>query len=187
MSNVLRFRIELLEISPPVWRRIEVPDDYSFWDLHVAIQDAMGWKDSHLHAFEVIDTIEIGIPDPDGETTVIAGWKLKLRKHFKSPGDKLVYEYDFGDSWRHSVLLEAVSLAEPGSQYPQCLEGARKCPPEDCGGPPGFEDFLGVISDPNHVEYKDTLRWCGGSFDAEEFDPKAVRFDDPTERLKTVL
>ena len=186
MSKVLRFKVELLEISPPIWRQIEVPGDYSFWDLHVAIQDAMGWTDSHLHAFEVQDAkqgyVEIGIPDPDSEATVVAGWKRKLDRHFKAPGDQVTYEYDFGDSWRHSVVLEAVSLADPGSEYPRCVDGARRCPPEDCGGPFGYEEFLEIIADSKHEEHDDTLLWCGGSFDAEEFDPKAVQFDDPAER-----
>jgi hypothetical protein len=191
VSKVLRFKVELFEISPPIWRRIEVPGDYSFWDLHVAIQDAMGWTDSHLHAFEIEDAklgrAEIGIPDSEAKTPVITGWKRKLNKHFKNPGDHLIYEYDFGDSWRHSIVLESLSLAETGIRYPRCVEGAGKCPPEDCGGPPGFEEFLEVITDPGHEDHEDIMEWCGGSFDPDEFDPKAVQFDDPAERLKALF
>ena len=191
MTRVLRLKVELLEIAPPIWRRIEVPGDSTFWDLHVAIQDAMGWADSHLHMFEIRDagrkSVEIGIPDPDFESGVVAGWTRPLSKHVKKPGDRLVYEYDFGDSWRHSVVLEAVSSAEPGVRYPRCLDGARKCPPEDCGGVPGFEDFLEAIADPDHDEHESMLTWCGGSYDPEDFDPAAVWFDDPRLRLETVL
>jgi hypothetical protein len=191
VSNVLRFKVELLEISPTIWRRIEVPADYTFWDLHVAIQDAMGWTDTHLHAFEIQDAkrgnIEIGIPDPDSEVPVIAGWKRKLSRHFKAPGDSVVYEYDFGDSWRHSVLLEAVSLADSDADCPRCVDGARKCPPEDCGGPFSYESFLQAITDPNHDEHESMLRWVGGSFDPEEFDPRAVAFDDPVARRELLF
>jgi hypothetical protein len=190
MSTILQFKVELLEISPPIWRRIQVPGDYTFWDLHVAIQDSMGWTDTHLHAFEIDDPkkgpAEIGIPDPDGETNVIPGWKRKLSKHFTAPGDQLAYEYDFGDSWRHSVLLELVSLVEPGVTYPCCSGGERKCPPEDCGGPPGFEAFLEAISDPGSEEHEGFLEWCGGSYDPTDFDPRAVEFDDPKERLESL-
>ena len=190
MANVPQFKIELLGVSPPIWQRIQVPATYSFWDLHVAIQNAMGWTDSHLHAFEVAgqtgDGEEIGIPDPDGEHDFIAGWKRKLSRHFKAPGDQMIYEYDFGDSWRHSVLLEQIALAEPGVRYPRCIAGARCCPPEDVGGETGYEDFLAAIRDPKHEEHDSYLEWCGGSFDPAEFDLACVEFDDPKERRKTL-
>jgi len=191
VDGVLKFKVALLDLSPPIWRELEVPGDYSFWDLHVAIQDAMGWTDSHLHAFEIDDSrlgrVEVGIPDPDGGDSVIAGWKRKLSKDFKNPGDECVYEYDFGDSWRHSVVLERTEQAVRGATYPRCVDGARNCPPEDCGGPFGYEEFLEAVNDPSHENHEAMLEWCGGSFDSEEFDPKAVQFDDPSERLKTLL
>jgi hypothetical protein len=188
VSTILRFKISLLEISPVVWRRIEVPRDYSFWDLHVAIQDSMGWFDSHLHAFEVPTSDggyqEVGIPDPDGESGTIAGWRRRLSGYFKQPGDQLIYEYDFGDSWRHSVMLEGILLSEPGVAYPRCIDGQGRCPPEDCGGPTGYEELLAAISDPNSPQHEEMLAWCGGSFDPHDFDAAEVEFDDPKERRK---
>jgi len=190
MKRILRFKIELLETSPSVWRRIEVPADFTFWDLHVAIQDSMGWTDSHLHAFEVevgdSGLTEVGIPDPDADSPVVPGWDVELSEYFDKPGDRIIYEYDFGDSWRHSVLLEAEAPVELDVEYPHCVSGARKCPPEDCGGPFGLEEFLNAISDPGHDDHREMLEWCGGSFDAEDFDPDAVRFDDPAERRKNL-
>ncbi len=189
MADVLQFRIELLEVSPPVWRRIQVPSTYSFWDLHVAIQDAMGWTDSHLHAFRIgspadEDQVEIGIPDPDGEYNVVPGWEREVTRHFVKPRNQVFYEYDFGDSWQHAIVLERILAAEPTVTYPCCLDGERRCPPEDVGGPDGFEDFLDAINDPDHEEHESYLEWCGGSFDPDEFDSNEVIFDDPQERLR---
>jgi len=188
MTDVIfQFRINLLETDPQVWRRIQVPADATFWDLHVAIQDAMGWLDCHLHDFTVDEgrkgRSQIGIPDPDGELQVVPGWRRKLRRYCKYPGVRILYAYDYGDSWLHAVLLEAIALAEPGVRYPRCVAGERKCPPEDCGGPPGFAEFLAVIADPDHEEHDGMLTWVGGSYDPADFDPAAVRFDDPRERL----
>jgi len=191
MISILRFRIELQDVTPPIWRRIVVPADSTFWDLHVAIQDAMGWEDKHLHAFRLDSAgqghVLVGIPDPDGETKVLPGWKAKLRRRFGRPGDRAIYEYDFGDSWRHVVLLEANASGEPGIRYPRCLDGARRCPPEDCGGAPGYEDFLAAIADPDHEAHDEMLAWCGGSYDPEAFNPRSVTFTDPAERLKALL
>ena len=192
MTDVIfQFRINLLETDPQVWRRIQVGADATFWDLHVAIQDAMGWLDYHLHDFTVDEgrngASKIGIPDPDGELEIAPGWRRKLSRYCKYPGVRMLYEYDYGDQWLHSVLLEAIALAEPGVRYPRCVAGERKCPPEDCGGPPGFVEFLTVIADPDHEEHHETLTWAGGSYDPADFDPAAVRFDDPRERFLNAM
>lgn len=188
MGTVLRFRIQLLDIEPPIWRRLEVPETYTFWDLHVAIQDVMGWQDRHVHAFLVTGArkgrLRLGVPDPYGMMEIAPGWKCKLSRHFRKPGDSQEYEYDFGDYWRHSVTLEAISLAEPKAHYPRCLEGERHCPPEDCGGVPGYGEFLEAIGDAQHPRHAAMLEWCGGAFDAAAFDAAAVVFRDPRRRLK---
>jgi hypothetical protein len=186
------FRITLRGIAPPVWRQIEVPATYSLWDLHVAIQDAMGWKDCHLHAFRFDDPdgrgrVEVGIPNDDpseGEPPVLPGWEQPIREYFESPGMVVEYEYDFGDSWEHDVLFEGVVSRVKGVKYPRCTGGARACPPEDCGGIHGYEELLSVIFDPLHPEYKSTKTWLGDNFDPEHFDPAAVTFDNPRMRWK---
>ena len=188
MQTVLRFRVDLQDIAPAIWRRFELPADADFWDLHVAIQDVMGWQDRHLHVFRVSDArgkpVEIGTPDALGERAVTPGWRRALARHFKQPGDQARYEYDFGDGWRHVVLLEGLLLAEPGATYPRCLAGGRRCPPEDCGGPPGYEHLLEALADKHHPAHKDLVAWHGGTFDPAAFDPAGVRFSDPEERLK---
>jgi hypothetical protein len=184
---VYQFRIELLGIEPPVWRRIQVPASYTFWDLHIAIQDVMGWCDYHLHAFQVVGFEGIiGIPgdDWDEENPTLPGWEVQIADLFSEGKPLAAYEYDFGDSWVHEIRFEGYHPVEQNQDYPCCLGGARHCPPEDCGGVDGYEDFLRVMSDPTDPEHESMVEWAGGAFDPEEFDAKAVRFDDPQERWR---
>jgi hypothetical protein len=192
---VYQFRITLLEISPPVRRTIQVPGSYSFWDLHVAIQDSMGWLDYHLHLFRVTDpgagaVVQIGIPDEDafeGDEPILPGWDLPIARYFALPGAVARYEYDFGDGWEHEITLEAILPPAQGKRYPRCLGGERRCPPEDCGGIGGYEGLLAVIRDPTHREYESTLRWLGGRFDPERFNAQQVTFDNPGKRWEVAF
>lgn len=193
---VYQFRISLREIEPEIWRRIQVPAKYNFWDLHVAVQDAMGWLDTHLHAFLVRPIsgrklLQIGIPDDEfGGDKILPGWEFPLIDHFIEPGQSAKYDYDFGDGWEHEVLLEAVLLEEKDAIYPRCIGGARACPPEDCGGVPGYYNLLEIMRDPSHPEYRDHIAWLSGDdendhpYDPEAFDPVAVHFDNPKKRWK---
>ena len=173
-----------------------MPSNYSFWALHVAIQDSMGWTDSHLHLFRFEKPkrkrqIEIGIPDPDGpwvgEKGCLASWEVPVLGYFGKPGTTAEYLYDFGDGWEHDALLEEIAEVDGRITYPVCLGGQRRCPPEDCGGPHGYADFLEHISDPKDKERASLLRWAGGSFDPAKFDPAGVKFDSPARRLKWIL
>jgi hypothetical protein len=191
-TKVCQFRITLRGVEPPVWRRVEVPATYTLWDLHVAIQDAMGWKDYHLHVFRVQDPktgeqVEVGIPHEDAfedSQPVLPGWEHPLRDFFVQPGTAALYEYDFGDGWEHDVVLEETVQRVKGRKYPRCIGGARACPPEDCGGVPGYGRLLSIIFDPGHEEFADTMTWLGGAgaFDPETFKASKVRFDNPRVR-----
>ena len=191
-AQVYQFRLALVGIEPPIWRRIQVPDTYSFWDLHVALQDAMGWLDYHLHVFRVPgpgtgEVEQIGIPDDDpfeGDKPTLPGWEIPITRYFSRPGTTVPYEYDFGDGWEHELTLEAVLPRQAGRKYPVCIDGARACPPEDCGGVYGYENLLTVIQDPTNEEHESMLEWIGGGFDPDRFDPKRVLFDDPARRYK---
>jgi len=191
-QQALLFRIELQNILPSIWREVLVPSSYSFWDLHVAIQDSMGWRDCHLHAFHVQDLhsaalIEIGIPDaeivPD-TNSVLAGWEVPLRTYLNEVGQAVNYEYDFGDSWEHRIVLKEITRQEQDARYPICVGGERACPPEDCGGIWGYQSLLEAINDPLHEEHETRMNWLGTEFDPEHFDPAKVRFDDPKQRWK---
>lgn len=188
-KHVYQFKITLEDISPEIWRRILVPPDYTFWDLHVAIQDAMGWHDSHLHVFRIRrkharNFVEIGIPYEDSyeEDTILPGWQVEILTFFNDLGIAAEYEYDFGDSWKHLVLLEGYMVREKGVKYPCCIGGERACPPEDCGGVSGYYHLLEIMSDPTHEEYEEMIEWLGRKYDPEDFNPQRVRFDNPKRR-----
>lgn len=192
-DRVYQFKITLKGIKPPIWRRIQVPETYTFWDLHVGIQDAMGWTDSHLHHFETKNPStgmreEIGIPAEDFiEVKIRPGWKRKIANYFTSRNDKAKYIYDYGDNWEHSIQLEKILPRNENLDYPVCTAGARACPPEDCGGIWGYEEFLEAIMDPTHEHYDELLAWVGGDFDPEGFHREDVVFDDPKKRLTYAL
>lgn len=179
-SQIMRLRITLRDIEPPVWRLIEIAATATYRDLHAAIQASMGWRDAHLHVFRVPDgnggVLQIGAPDPHGMYKVIDGARRRVREHLTASGQELAYIYDFGDDWWHTVTLEAIAPREPGAPCPRCLDGARRCPPEDCGGPPGYERLLEAISRTSHREHRAMLEWCGGAFDPEAFVAGDVMF-----------
>jgi hypothetical protein len=191
-SNIYQFKITLKAIKPKIWRCIQVPGNYTFWDLHVAIQDAMGWEDYHLHQFEIINpkTGEknlIATPNDEDFYETISEVKAKISQYFLSAKNKANYEYDFGDGWEHEVVLEKILPSVVGSRYPQCIAGERACPPEDCGGAWGYEDLLEIIANSKHPEYLELMEWLEDGFNPEEFDPKLVEFDDPRKRLQTAF
>ncbi|MDO9530052.1 MAG: plasmid pRiA4b ORF-3 family protein [Syntrophales bacterium] len=193
-KSVYQFKITLKDIKPPIWRRIQVPESYTFWDLHVAIQDVMGWLDYHLHLFGIINPStelkdEIGIPYEDFEfdKETLPGWELKIADYFSMENPKADYLYDFGDGWEHVIELEKIVARAKDVKYPVCVTGKRSCPPEDCGGIWGYQDFLEIIKNPDDEEYEEMLRWVGGEFDPEAFNIEDVHFDDPDKRWKTAF
>ena len=194
IQRVMRFRITLKEIEPTIWRLIDVPESYSFWDLHVAVQDAMGWLDYHLHSFNPRRKHgrirrSVGIPDEEFGDATLAGWEVPISDYFIELGDALEYEYDFGDGWCQEIVFVGLLLKDPGRKYPVCLDGARACPPEDCGGIRGYEEFLKILSNPSHEEYQSVVAWLKGHakdgypYEPDKFDPDAVKFNSPKKRL----
>jgi hypothetical protein len=109
---------------------------------------------------------------------------VHVADYFRRVGTHASYEYDFGDGWTHDLRLESIAPRAAKAKYPRCVAGARRCPPEDCGGPYGYRELLKTISDPGHEEYGSMLEWLGGPIDPEAFDPSEVRFDNPAKRWK---
>jgi hypothetical protein len=140
-DSVYQFRIALKYIKPPIWRKILVPEIYNFRDLHVAIQDAIGWEDYHLHEFVILHPdsgkkVSIGIPTKDDgffEQEIIPEKTQNIYKWFNTKNRQALYRYDFGDNWEHEIILEDILKKDPDLNYPICISGKRACPPEDCG------------------------------------------------------
>ena len=170
-KHIYQFKITLRDSKPPIWRRIQVHSDTRLDQMHKILQSVMGWWDYHLHQF-IIDDNYYGIPDDDyvGFLDMHNQKQFKLHDFTSTEGFKCTYEYDFGDSWEHILLLEKILPAEKGLQYPVCIKGKRACPPEDVGGIWGYEYFLEAINDPEHEEHEMYLDWVGGEFDPEWFD-----------------
>jgi hypothetical protein len=135
---IYQLKITLAEIRPPIWRRIQVPGTNLLCCLHDALQAVFGWTDSHLHNFEK-DGKYWGVPEYDD---LIDESNVRLAQVLKAKGDSMIYVYDFGDNWRHEVVLEKIIPANEPMKVPVCLGGDRRCPPEDVGGVSGYEDFL---------------------------------------------
>jgi hypothetical protein len=155
----------------------------------VAIQDAMGWEDYHLHEFEFTDPstrikTRIGIPDEESDSEILPDWKQKIAKWFSLETRQAKYTYDFGDGWKHLVELEKILARDQNTNYPICIDGEKACPPEDCGGVWGYYELLKAIKDPKHERHEELLEWVGGEFDPEHFDVEEIEFDDPAKRRK---
>jgi len=157
----------------------------------VAIQDAMGWEDYHLHDFKMVNPstgmkAEIGMPDEElaYEKEILPDTKQKIADWFSLENRLAEYTYDYGDNWHHTVKLEKILPREEDVSYPRCVDGKRACPPEDCGGTRSYTELLEIIKDENHEEYERMMEWLGGEFDPEHFDVKEVIFEDPAKRRK---
>ena len=195
---VLQIRIELQHIAPLIWRRLQMPGDCTFWDLHVAIQGALAWNDTHLHEFRPVGERagkpRFGLPfDEFDEPPPLPGWEHLVADVLTRANPQLEYEYDFGDGWEHLIILEDVVEAGTGKSYPRCTAGERAGPPDDCGGPPGYESLLETLANPEGPDYADWQRWAAkqkgirGRFDPEAFDDQKVKFASPALRLKRLL
>jgi hypothetical protein len=163
---VVSLKITLRDSKPPIWRRLLMPGDMTLHDLHEAIQAAMGWDGGHLHAFELGGTT---YGDPDAGDDFADSSAMTLDRAAKSGASGFTYTYDFGDDWEHRIVVEKPQPVVRGQFYPACVAGKRACPPEDCGGMPGYERLLKILADPAHPEYRDTLAWLGEGYDPEDF------------------
>lgn len=159
-------KLELEDTEPPVCRVLEVPLDIRLDRLHLALQAAMGWKNQHLYDFTAGRSARWAEPDPDFEDDMERPSKATLADLLAAAGGRSAfYTYDFGDDWRHRLTVAGTHDPEPGVAYPRLTGCTGRCPPEDVGGMPGFEEFLRVMADPSDAEHEDLLEWHGGPFD----------------------
>ena len=171
-ESIVTLRIEIKYIEPLIWRRVAVRTSMNVVALHKVIQAAMGWLDYHLWEF-VVDERKYGVPDPD-RPHVKNGATTQLATILASGMSEFDYIYDFGDNWEHRIIVEEIKLAETGEKYPRFLGGERRCPPEDCGGPPGYFDFIENITNKRSKRAREALDWYGGPFDPDDIDEEQI-------------
>jgi hypothetical protein len=174
---VYQLKIALKNLKPPIWRRIQVTDTTTLNELHLIIQEVMGWENYHLHQFS-IGGLNYGQPQQGYGIEVRNEKMVKLSDVVSGEKFKFNYIYDFGDDWDHSILVEKILPFFSEVRYPICLAGKRACPPEDCGGTWGYIEFLEAIQDSSHPEHKNLLEWVGG-----DFDPEDCNLDEINQRL----
>lgn len=173
-AAIWQLKVTLLDSQPPIWRRFQVESTVTLERLHHILQVVMGWTNSHMHGFRRPAASPAGgrrrllsIEGGDEKRTRVAD---VLRR----PKDKLFYEYDFGDSWEHEVVLERILPRIPGERYPIVVAGRGACPPEDVGGLSGYYHFLEAVKDPRHPDHDEMVEWAGECVDAAAFDAQAV-------------
>lgn len=164
--------ITIQDIEPPIWRRLLIPKGITFHKFHKIIQAAFDWQDYHLYLFDFNDFLVVN-SDPDTPFHEIEKNPKKLKidsviKEYK----RFLYEYDFGDSWRHEIIVEGFITLDEELNHPICIDGDRHRPPEDVGGTGGYEGFLDIIKDPKHQEYDEMLLWAEKDTGGRKFDPE---------------
>src|SRR5262245_54915648 len=181
LQEIVRLKITLDDVKPAVIRRVEVPVSITLDMLHEMIQAIMPWENSHLHAFylRIIDgprwappspfddDFEFGIKTRDSMQTTFA--EVLAEPNFKV----LRYNYDFGDDWRHTIKVERRFSAELRDEFPKLIDAKGRCPPENCGGPWGYDEILDAISDPANKPRSEFRRWLG-AFYPKDIDRPAI-------------
>ncbi len=180
-QEIYQMKVTLLGTNPPIWRRLLIPADLTLEQLHSVLQAAMGWQDCHMHEFR-IGSQRFGRPNPSerlfGGSLTRSERTTGVSTVLGRVGAKALYTYDFGDGWEHGIVVEKLLAPESGQAYPQCVDGKRHGPPEDCGGLPGFYNLLEAISDPEHDQHEELTDWLG-----DQFDPEAFSVDEVNHRL----
>lgn len=173
-------RVSLAEITPAIWRQIRLSGAMTLEDLHFAIQGAFGWENSHMHVFTLSadETYSVSAAKSWSADVGVEGAgdaaKITLQEIVARKIKRFTYEYDFGDSWLHEITIESASPATEPIAMPQCLAGERNGPPDDCGGVPGYYNFVEAMSDPKHPEHRELKEWHGGKYKPELFSVKTA-------------
>ncbi len=173
-TSIYCLEVALIGSKPRIWRRLQVPSNANLGWLHAVIQVAMGWTNSHLHQFRVGDRLcadPAEVEQLEEDPPILDETKVLLAEAASRQAEVLAYEYDFGDSWLHQLTVEEILPAGPvAGRAARCMAGARACPPEDCGGLPGYMELLRVLKNPKHPEHQSIKQWLGYPFDPAVFD-----------------
>lgn len=172
MTEIYQIKVSLNNIIPSIWRQLLVKSDTKLFGLHKIIQTTMGWTNSHLHQFVCNNKFYCN-PDYEDDwddDRQIDYTKIKFSDLISKKNQSIIYEYDFGDGWEHTVKIEEILPLLKNKKYPVCIDGARRCPPEDCGGSHGYEDLLEIIKNPEHEEYDSMIEWLPDNYNPDEFD-----------------
>ena len=177
-ARIARLKVTLDEVKPVVQRRLDVPLAIRLDRLHLMLQAALGWENSHLYEIKA-GGVGWGEPDPDFGGGPLDARKVRLIDVLEDVGRKTIkYLYDFGDGWEHTIKVERVTDPVPGIAYPVLVEAQGRCPPEDVGGPWGYAEFLDAIADPQHENHAEMVEWGG-----KDFDPNVVDIDTLTAEI----
>ena len=175
--SIIELKVTLEYIEPAVTRILLVPADIRLDRLHLTLQAAMGWTNSHLYMFEAEGTTW-GLPDPDFGGDDLPANKTTLAGVLEDTGARTIrYIYDFGDSWEHMLQISKITDPIPGDLYPRLTDISGRCPPEDVGGFPGYEEFVEAMADPKHPEHASLKEWYGGAFDPSTPPADELRFE----------
>ena len=166
----LRVKLSISDVRPLIWRRVAIPGSWHLGQVHDVIQLAFGWQDYHPHEFER-DGRRWGPRDPSPDSDILREQVARLHEVVPHVGDQLSYTYDFGDDWVHTLVVEELL---PPQRTAACLGGCRAGPPEDSGGPWGYQELLAAIADPRHPEHEERLEWLDADLDPERFDLAAT-------------
>jgi hypothetical protein len=169
----IKMKVKLAGVKPEIWRSFVVESSLSLEDLHNVLQIVMGWGNSHLYVFNIYER-EYGIPSDDDFSDVAEAKKVTLAKLGLQEKDTFGYTYDFGDDWVHTIKVEKILPGESPDGSPYCVEGARNCPPEDCGSIPGYEDIVAAMKNKKSNEAKEFIEWLGEPYNPEYFDVEAI-------------
>ena len=175
-APLYQLKVVMLGVAPPVWRRLLVPANAKLDWLHAVLQVALGWTNSHLHQFTAGEACysDTGhyFAEFEDDPEILEESTFTLRQIAPQEGDVFRYEYDFGDSWEHEITVEKILPNPAAASFALCLAGARACPPEDCGGIPGYEELRKILKNRRHPKHQRTKEWLGRPFDAAAFDPE---------------
>ena len=181
-ETIYSIKITLQYSKPSIWRRLLMPD-VTLDLLHHAIQVAMPWEQSHLWEFRIGRETRIGLTmkelgiNFDEDNYDAEADQITIGNLVEQNAKKLIYTYDFGDSWDHDVVIEKTVPYDPAIQYPFCIAGENAGPPEDCGGMGGYYNLVEALNNKKHPEHKEMLEWHGEVIDPTLFKPERVSLE----------